>query len=69
MNKKILVALCFMTFISCKKKHNCACNNPRIEFVPIIIKDTLKNAKRICNDYNVKYNVQDPQTTCKLYRW
>ena len=62
----IAISLISLFQFSCKKNYTCLCSNPYIDSGGFTIKDTKKNAKRICKEYETNGKLTFVPTSCTI---
>ena len=51
MKKTMIIVLLALLHHSCKKKYTCYCNNGYIGFGKTDVKETKRNAQKLCDDW------------------
>lgn len=55
-----------LTHISCKKNYRCLCSSDTVDSVDFNIKDTKKNAKKECKEYETNGKLSYTPTHCEI---
>ncbi len=67
-NFKVVLLLFVICLTSCKRNYSCRCGSPLIDSEPFIIRDTKKNATKICADKDKEAQAQGGEMRCSIIK-